>query len=152
MAREPEFDESADMRLVELRRAALGVAAVPRGPWESQLEIDGSPETVEKIAEALSAVLAVDVHATPSEGVIPGAIVTLSLSLANEGAKPARDVRAIVPLPGGAAYRNGSFMRDGRPLLDDAADESVRRWSADRKHRTGRARYLSMEDRRAVGE
>jgi uncharacterized repeat protein (TIGR01451 family) len=55
--------------------------------------------------------------------VIPGAIVTFAMSLANEGTVAARGVRVCAPLPGGAAYRNGSFVRDGRPLLDDAADE-----------------------------
>lgn len=121
--REPDFEESADMRLVDLQRAALGVPTPERSAWESQAHTEGSPqpETPEERLE--SAVVTVELTGTPPGEVIPGAIVTLALSVANEGALAARNVRVCVPLPGGAAYRNGSFVRDGRPLLDDAADE-----------------------------
>lgn len=111
------------MRLVELQRASLGVATPPRTTWESH-EGTGSPNVEVAPPQTLgSAVLAVEITATPAAEVIPGAIVTVALSIANEGAAAARGVRAGAPLPGGATYRNGSFVRDGRPLLDDAADE-----------------------------
>jgi uncharacterized repeat protein (TIGR01451 family) len=121
--REPDFDASADMRLVDLARATLGVPAPARGSWESVMHAEGAsvdPEPPQKLA---SAVLAVETVATPANDVIPGAIVTLTLSIANEGVEDARGVRVSVPLPGGASFRNGSLVRDGRPLFDDAADE-----------------------------
>ena len=122
--REPDFEESADMRLVDLQRAALGVSPPPRGTWETHAHTDGSSPQPEAPEQALeSAVLSVELTATPSNEVIPGAIVTLAMSVANEGAVAARNVWAGAPLPGGATYRNGSFVRDGRSLLDDAADE-----------------------------
>ena len=119
----PDFEESADMRLVELQRAALGVAAPERSPWETDADTAGSPVQVEPVPSLNSAVLAVEMTATPPADVIPGAVVTFTLSVANEGAAPAAGVRAAAPQPGGATYRNGSFVRDGRPLPDEAADE-----------------------------
>ena len=130
--REPDFEGSADMRLVDLQRAALGVPAPERGDWESSLGSEGGPvpDKADEEAEAAqaasamgSAVVECDLTATPSSGVIPGAIVTLAASIANEGAVPARNVRVTVPLPGGASYRNGSLTRDGRPSSDEAAEE-----------------------------
>lgn len=121
--KEPDFEESADMRLVELQRAALGVPSPERSTWESQAHTEGAPQAPAPEQHLESAVVTVELSATPPAGVIPGAIVTFGLSIANEGARPARNVRVCVPLPGGGTYRNGSFVRDGRPLLDDAADE-----------------------------
>ena len=123
MRREPDFEASADMRLVELQRAALGVPAPHRGDWESRVSTEGGAVEAEGEQHLQSAVLAVELTASPPGDVIPGAIVTLALSLTNEGAVVARNIRVAVPLPGGATYRNGSFVRDGRPQLDDAADE-----------------------------
>ena len=111
------------MRLVELQRAALGVASPERSTWESHAHTEGGSVEAEPPTTLQSAIVAVETTATPAGDVIPGAIVTLAMSVANEGATPAKNVRAGAPLPGGATYRNGSFMRDGRPLLDDAADE-----------------------------
>ena len=122
-SREPDFDESADMRLVDLQRAALGVPTPERSVWESQAHTEGSPQIDAPEERLETAVLAVELTASPAGEVIPGAIVTLALSVANEGAAPARNVRVCAPLPGGATYRNGSFVQDGRPLLDDKADE-----------------------------
>lgn len=111
------------MRLVELQRASLGVPPPERGAWESHPHVEGGAVEAEPPQDLQSAVLAAELTATPAAGVIPGAVVTLALSVANEGAMPAKNVRVGAPLPGGATYRNGSFVRDGRPLLDDAADE-----------------------------
>ncbi len=121
--KDPDFEESADMRLVGLQRAELGVPPPERPTWESDVQTEVGTVEPEPAQRLESAVLAVEASATPPSDVIPGAIVTLALSVANEGAVPAREVRVCVPLPGGASYRNGSFVRDGRPLLDDAADE-----------------------------
>lgn len=111
------------MRLVELQRAALGVSSPERSTWESQAHTEGSSVEAEPPQSLESAVVAVETTATPPGEVIPGAIVTVAMSVANEGVAAARNVRVCAPLPGGATYRNGSFVRDGRPLLDDAADE-----------------------------
>jgi uncharacterized repeat protein (TIGR01451 family) len=119
----PKFDESADMRLVELQRAALGVPPPQINAWETDISAEGVAVEVAPPPSLGSSVLAVETTATPAGEVIAGAIVTLTLSVANEGVAPARNVRVCVPLPGGATYRNGSFVRDGRPLLDDAAEE-----------------------------
>ncbi|MEO6913043.1 MAG: hypothetical protein ABI182_03355 [Candidatus Baltobacteraceae bacterium] len=124
MKHEPEFSESADMRLLELQRAALGVAPATRTSWDSRAVLEGGPiPEPDPVPGASGPMLSVQASASPRDGVIPGAVVTLSLSIANEGATPALGIRAAVPLPGGAAYRNGSFVRDGRAMFDDEADD-----------------------------
>ena len=85
MRRNPDFQESADMRLVELQRAALGVPAPARGVWESNIAAEGTVVDPEGPQHPQSAVIAVEASATPSLDVIPGAIVTVALSLVNEG-------------------------------------------------------------------
>ena len=121
--RDPDFDASADMRLVDLQRAALGVPSHERGAWESSAQLEGGVIAEQPMAHLATAVIAVEATANPASEVIPGAIVTIGLSITNEGAATARKVKVTVPLPGGVAYRNGSFVRDGQPLLDDAAEE-----------------------------
>lgn len=123
MNREPDFDASADMRIIELQRSALGLAPPQHDAWQSRLAFEpafGLSE--EPPAVGLGAVLAVNVAANPAREVIPGAVITLSLSLASDGAVPARDVYASVPIPGGASYRPGSFLCDGRPGTDEQAN------------------------------
>lgn len=110
------------MRLVDLQRTALGVQPQAR-TWHSDISLEGGVIPPEPEPELHSAVVMCELHATPDSGIIPGAIVTIAMSLVNEGAVAARDLRVAVPLPGAAAFRNGSLVRDGRPLLDDAADE-----------------------------
>lgn len=121
MRREPDFDESADMRLVELQRAALGISARP-GHWESRVRVEGGAVEAEVVEPAASAVLAVDLTATPNEGLIPGAVVTVSLSIANEGVRPANGLLVAVPVPGNASFRSGSLLADGRPESDGYAE------------------------------
>ncbi|MDQ2680987.1 MAG: hypothetical protein M3Y21_08205 [Candidatus Eremiobacteraeota bacterium] len=112
------------MRLLELQRAALGVVAPPPTTWNSDSAFEGLPTSQpEEPPAASGAMLSVEANASPLDGVIPGAVVTLSLSVANDGTADARGIRVATPLPGGAAYRNGSFIRDGRPIFDDEADE-----------------------------
>lgn len=120
--RDPDFYLSADMRLIELQRSALGLPAPDRPDWENRAIADGPNLPDDPVRPPESAILNVIAVATPSEGIIPGAIVTLSLSVANEGVAPARDVRVGVPLPGGASYRPGSFVRDGTPGYDEIAE------------------------------
>jgi len=54
-----------------------------------------------------SAVLALQLTASPAGDVIPGAVITLALSVTNEGGAAANGVHLTVPLPGGAKYRDG---------------------------------------------
>lgn len=111
------------MRLLELQRASLGLAPPNKTAWQSRMTSDaGIIEQDEKIETARTAVLAVEAAATPSAGIIPGAVVTVTLSIANEGAVAARDVIAAVPVPGGAGYRQGSFVADGRAGGEEQAD------------------------------
>ena len=124
MSQDPDFEISADMRLLELQRSALGLALPDRTRWESRYTVESTPGLEVATAEfsAKSAVLAIEASASPRSDVIPGAVVTLSLSMANEGAVAARGITVSVPLPGGGSYRAGSFLRDGRPANDDDAE------------------------------
>ena len=124
MNREPDFESSADMRLLELQRSSLGLIAPERVAWETRYAVDSAPgiETPEAPTPA-GAILAVTLTATPPGEVIPGTVVTYALSVVNDGAAPATGVTAAVPLPGSVAYRLGSFQIDGRPADDNAADQ-----------------------------
>jgi hypothetical protein len=111
------------MRLLEMQRSALGLA--PRDTaWVTRFMEGALPGPDEEIPvdELRSAMLAVELSATPSSGVIPGAVVTLALSVANEGAAQAERVLVAAPLPGGAVYRDGSFVQNGRRLPDELAE------------------------------
>jgi len=120
--RDPDFYLSADMRLIALQRTALGLPEPDRPDWENRAIADGQNLPEDPIHPPQGAILNVVAVATPSEGIIPGAIVTLSLSVANEGVAPAHRVRVAVPLPGGASYRPGSFVRDAAPAFDEVAE------------------------------
>jgi uncharacterized repeat protein (TIGR01451 family) len=121
--REPDFELSADMRLLELQRGALGLPPRERLSWESRTGAEGSlpiPEEPEPVGQ--SAVLSVEVAANPSDGVIPGAVITFSLSVANVGSATATEIVAGASLPGGSTYRPGTFVWNGRSTYDDVAE------------------------------
>jgi uncharacterized repeat protein (TIGR01451 family) len=121
--REPDFELSADMRLLELQRGALGLPPRERLAWESHAITEGSLPIAQVEPEpGRTPVLSVEATAFPADGVIPGAVVTLALSVANEGAAAAQDIVVTVPLPGGAAYRPGSFVWNGRSTYDEVAE------------------------------
>ncbi|HZY98886.1 MAG TPA: hypothetical protein VFE36_04895 [Candidatus Baltobacteraceae bacterium] len=121
--REPDFELSADMRLLELQRGALGLPPRERLSWESHAITEGSLPVAQAEPEpGRTPVLSVEATAFPADGVIPGAVVTLTLSVANEGAAAATDIVVTVPLPGGAAYRPGSFVWNGRSTYDEVAE------------------------------
>jgi uncharacterized repeat protein (TIGR01451 family) len=125
MSREPDFDSSADMRLLELQRTSLGLVAPERAAWESRYAIDSTPgiEVEEVTPSPQSALLALTLTATPPGNVIPGTVITYALSLTNDGAAPAAQVLASIPLPAGVTYRLGSLVLNGRTAGDDDADE-----------------------------
>jgi uncharacterized repeat protein (TIGR01451 family) len=121
--REPDFELSADMRLLELQRGALGLPPRERLAWERHASAEGSLPVAQAEPEpGRTPVLAVECSAHPSEGVIAGAVVTLTLSVGNEGSAAAGDVFVAVPLPGGAAYRPGTFVWNGRSTYDDVSE------------------------------
>ena len=120
---DPDFELSADMRLLELQRASLGLAPPNKTSWQSRQGSDGGIVPNEEAPpEARSAVIAATLAANPGSGVIPGAVVTATLTLANEGAAVAKSVRVAVPVPGGSGYRPGTFVMDGRPASEEQAD------------------------------
>ena len=119
MNRDPDFESSADMRLLELQRSALGLTTPDRAGWQSRL----SSETALGLKEpeqpkGQSAVLVIDASATPDHDVIPGTVITVGLSLANEGTQAAVGIQISLPIPGATVYRAGSFERDGRASDD----------------------------------
>ena len=124
MSRDPEFELSADMRLLELQRSALGLTTPDRTAWETRYAAEAVPgsDVPAVVPHGETAVLVAEATANPDRALIPGAVVTLTLSVANEGALEARDVTVSVPLPGGAAYRAGTFLHDGRTVSDDHAE------------------------------
>lgn len=124
MNNEPDFEISADMRLIELQRISLGLATPELTSWQTRLAPEPGAITAEESSAPAgrSAVLAIQASATPKAGIIPGAVVTVTLSIANEGAASARKVAVIVPIPAGAGYRPGSFVQDGRAMTDESAD------------------------------
>ena len=122
--REPDFELSADMRLLELQRSALGLPPRERHSWESRTGAEGSLPVAQAEPEpGRTPVLAVEAVAFPADGVIAGAVVTLTLSVANEGAALADDVVVAAPLPGGASYRPGTFVWNGRSTYDEVAEK-----------------------------
>ncbi len=121
---DPDFELSADMRLIELQRASLGLAPPRPTTWQTRTLADGGVMPDEETPPASkSAVLIGTVAANPSSGLIPGAVVTVTLSVANEGAVAAQNVVIGVSVPGGAGYRPGSFTMDGRSGNEDAAEQ-----------------------------
>lgn len=122
---DPDFELSADMRLIELQRASLGLAPPTKTSWQSRATQDAGivPDGGDLTPQARSALVTVMLTATPSSGVIPGAVITATLAVANEGANAAKSLRVSVPVPGGAGYRPGTFVIDGRPATEEQAEQ-----------------------------
>ncbi|HXF33684.1 MAG TPA: hypothetical protein VN603_03865 [Candidatus Acidoferrales bacterium] len=121
---EERFDQSADMRLVELRREQLGIAKPTAAAWQSKAAVDLPFGPAPEIAAPESgAVLNLALTANPDSGLIPGAVVTLGLSVVNEGSKPATKAALRLPLPTAMTYRPGSMQIDGRDVSDDLAEQ-----------------------------
>lgn len=121
---EERFDQSADMRLVELRREQLGITKPAAPSWQSRTAVDlpfGQPP--EATPPEAGAVLTLTVTANPDSGLIPGAVVTLALSVINEGAKAATKTLVRLPLPAAMVYRPGSMQIDSREASDNQAEQ-----------------------------
>ena len=123
MKRDPNFEASADMRLVELTRSASGKATPVKSRWQSRGNAEaGSPVVDEEFAALDGALIVATLHSTPSADVIPGAVLTVTLALTNEGGEDARTILIGAPVPGAARIRPGSLVMDGRPAANDIAE------------------------------
>ncbi len=123
MKRDPNFEASADMRLVELSRTASGKAIPVKSRWQSRGNAEaGSPVIDEELAPLDGSLVVATLHSTPSADVIPGAVLTVTLALNNEGGEDARDILIGSPLPGATRVRPGSLVMDGRPAAGDVAE------------------------------
>lgn len=118
------FEQSADMRLLELHRKALGKEAPARPNWQAERTDVGDAAFSDEVAppQLQGARIAVTVSATPNKNLIPGAVVTASIALFNEGTQAAANLKANVPVPHAMRYRAGTFLLDGRPASDDVAE------------------------------
>ncbi|MBV8151814.1 MAG: hypothetical protein JOY59_09670 [Candidatus Eremiobacteraeota bacterium] len=115
------LSQSAERRLLEHRRKELGAPPAPASSWSRTRDVYAGQTptiTVEREGPRLDASLA----AWPPEGLIPGAVVTVSLALHNDGPRAAEGIVVSVPVPSGATYRQGTFTRDGREREESALE------------------------------
>lgn len=118
------FEQSADMRLLDLQRKALGVKEPPRSNWSaSHTDMnDAIPAHETPVPVLAGARLTVDLTANPSSKLIPGAVATVALAVHNESEADITGVHIAVPVPGEAQYRPGSLQLDRRALAESDAD------------------------------
>jgi len=117
------LSQSAERRLLEHRRRELGAAPssfTGNASWSRARE---NPATLSPAAaiDRSGARLDVAVTAWPADGLIPGAVVTVTVVVSNGGIDAAEGVAISAVAPSGAAYRPGTLKHDGRDA-DDAAD------------------------------
>lgn len=117
------YDRSADMRLLELQRKALGVP--PRVMAATSYT---DPEPIEDFAKdddeefvSSGTILVASIDAAPRSALIAGALVTIALSVSNDGDTAATDVHLSLALPSDTTYRPASLMLDGNSASDEAA-------------------------------
>ena len=123
MKRDPNFEVSADMRLLELSRKLSDATPPVQSRWQSR----GSPEVpsipLDEVPEKTSGALIVTIlHASPATEIIPGAVITVTLSLKNDGGSSAHDIVIHTPVPGSARIRSGSLRINGREASQNDAD------------------------------
>ncbi|GAC1593403.1 MAG: hypothetical protein NVS3B28_23300 [Candidatus Velthaea sp.] len=116
------FEQSADMRLVELQRQELGMSA-PAATWQRRTHDLPHASAAEAPVAQRGTVLVASVDAQPRSGLIAGALVSIGCAIVNEGDEPAAGIRISVPLPFEAAYRAGSLAIDGASAPDLRAAE-----------------------------
>ncbi len=119
------YDRNADMRLLELQREALGVPrhVIGTTSYTDPDSSDGAqPDDVDPYV-ASGTILIAAVNAQPRSGLIPGALVTVSVSITNDGDVRSKGVRLSLPLPLATLYRPGSLSVDGVAGSDDSAAE-----------------------------
>jgi hypothetical protein len=113
------LSQSAERRLLEHRRRELGAqpSSFTNATWSRTRE---APTTLAPATtiDRTGARLDVSVTAWPAEGLIPGAVVTVTVVVNNGGIENADGVAIFAPIPTGAAYRPGSLKHDGRDADD----------------------------------
>jgi hypothetical protein len=119
------YERSADMRLLEFEREARGLPLRVTGSTKysdpDQLADLGRDDD-ETYAQN-GTILVASIDAQPRAALIPGALVTVSLSISNEGDTAAAGVRMSLPLPVDTVYRTGSLSIDGATGTDALAYE-----------------------------
>ena len=118
------FEQSADMRLLELQRKALGKEAPPRPNWSGTATDmhEAIPLQEDAPPQLSGARVLVDLSASPKAKLVAGAVVTLSLAIQNAGDKAAYNLKIAVPIPGESRHRDGSLVIDGRVASGSYAD------------------------------
>ena len=116
------FDRDADTQLLERRRrqelglrgdiAPPSAASIRFGP-ESILRDDVPPR-------ARTAMLRVSLEARPNRELIPGAVVTIVVSVHDDGEAPAPDVVLRIAIPAECEAVPGSFAADEAEIDGDA--------------------------------
>ncbi|GAC1403309.1 MAG: hypothetical protein NVSMB64_04800 [Candidatus Velthaea sp.] len=116
------FEQSADMRLVDLQRQALGIAA-PQAAWQRNThDLPHAPSGEPQPAQR-GIVLVATVDAQPRSGLIPGALVSIGCAIVNDGDTPADGILVTISLPFETGYRAGTLAIDGAPAPDARAAE-----------------------------
>ena len=115
--------QSAERRLLEHRRRELGASPssfTANATWSRARE---SPATLTPATaiDRTGARLDVAVTAWPADGLIPGAVITVTIVVSNGGIETADGVAIAAAPPTGTAYRPGSLKHDGRDA-DDIAE------------------------------
>jgi len=118
------FERSADMRLVELQRVRIGAPA-PRLGWERHGGAlpHGPAADDDAVPAERGPLLSATLEAQPRSGLIPGALVTASIAIVNDGTEPVAGIRAVLPLPRGVHFAPGSFCIDSAERDDDLAED-----------------------------
>ena len=112
MSKDP-FEASADMRLLSWQRAALGIEEPSVNRWTSDTSLEMAGALVEDGTPALAgAAITMMTSASPVKGLIPGALVTLSIALHNEGTARVAELAVVAPIPGSAMLRAGTLTVD----------------------------------------
>jgi hypothetical protein len=117
------FDRDADSRLLDRRRhVELGLA--PHAPPGSSTPVSFGAESIvdenPPAPKRRAAMLRVGLDARPKAELIPGAVVTVVVSVHDEGDEDAGDVRLRLALPGDAEPIPGTFARDEIELDGEA--------------------------------
>ena len=121
---EDRFERSADMRLVDLQRVRIGAPA-PRLGWERHGGAlpHGPAADDDAVPAERGPLLSATLEAQPRSGLIPGALVTASIAIVNDGTEPVAGIRAVLPLPRGVHFAPGSFCIDSAERDDDLAED-----------------------------
>jgi hypothetical protein len=122
---EERYGRSADMRLHDLAREEQGLPARPPvlTSYIDAAQVEDDADEDEEAFVASGTVLVAALDAQPRVSLIPGALVTIVLTILNDGTVAARNVHAVLALPADTAYRIGTFAIDGAPGSDDSANE-----------------------------